>query len=78
MQARIATKQLFPATIPVRVNFDRDLEVDRKSPENFQIAFRIRKPNAFKMNSVPGQVGNRATSEGGPVHPLLTSCSNAN
>jgi hypothetical protein len=78
MQARIASKQLFPAAIPVRVNFDRDLEVDRKSPENFQIAFRIPKPNAFKMNSVPGQVENRAHIGRGPVHPLLTSCSNAN
>jgi hypothetical protein len=64
MQARIATKQLFRAAIPIRVSFDRDLEVDRKSPENFQIAFRIPKPNAFKMNSVPGQAGIGPTSEG--------------
>jgi hypothetical protein len=59
MQARIATRQLFPAAIPIRVNFDRDLEVDRKSPENFHIAFRIPKPSAFKMISVPGGIATK-------------------
>jgi hypothetical protein len=70
MQARIASKQLFPAAIPVRVNFDRDLEVDRKSPENFQIAFRMPKPKAFKMNSVPGKWG-IGPHRKGPCSPTL-------